>query len=37
MATRLDESRGDGALAVAAAATVGAVKVYGEGDTAVRA
>jgi putative ABC transport system ATP-binding protein len=37
MATRLDESRGDAALAVAAAATVGAVKVYGEGDTAVRA
>jgi putative ABC transport system ATP-binding protein len=37
MATRLDEPRGDAALAVAAAATVGAVKVYGEGDTAVRA
>jgi putative ABC transport system ATP-binding protein len=37
MATRLDELRRDAALAVAAAATVGAVKVYGDGDTAVRA
>jgi putative ABC transport system ATP-binding protein len=37
MATRLDELRGDAALALAAAATVGAVKVYGDGDTAVRA
>jgi putative ABC transport system ATP-binding protein len=37
MATRHDALRRDAAPAVAAASTVGAVKVYGEGDTAVRA
>jgi len=37
MATRHDVLSRDAAPAVAAAATVGAVKVYGEGDTAVRA
>jgi putative ABC transport system ATP-binding protein len=37
MATTLDAARQDAALAGAAAATLGAVKVYGEGDTAVRA
>ena len=37
MATTLDGARGTTGLAVAAAATVGAVKVYGEGETTVRA
>ena len=37
MATRCDVLSRDATPAVAAAATVGAVKVYGEGDTAVRA
>src|SRR5262245_19994292 len=37
MATTLDGARARTGLAVAAAATVGAVKVYGEGDTTVRA
>jgi putative ABC transport system ATP-binding protein len=37
MATRQDELHRDAALTGAAAATVGAVKVYGEGETAVHA
>jgi putative ABC transport system ATP-binding protein len=37
MATTNNQLHGDAMLAIAAASTVGAVKIYGEGETAVRA